>query len=78
MSLQANLAQREAIPLGTPMRTRKYLFSVGIITVGLLALGAVLWSRDPGRLKPDTGGVGSYWRGDQNAAVTLDVYLDFT
>ena len=60
------------------MRRRKYLFSVGLITICLFVLGAVLWSRDPGGLKPDTGGVGSYSRGDQNAAVTLEVYPDFT
>jgi len=60
------------------MWTRKYLLSVGLITVCLLVLGAVLWSRDPGRLRPESLIAGEYWRGDQNAAVTLDLYMDFT
>jgi hypothetical protein len=60
------------------MWTRKYIVSVGLVTVALLAIAAVLWSQDGMSLAPITESEGGFWRGAEDAPVTIDVYPDFT
>ncbi len=56
----------------------KYIASVGIITVALLAIAAVLWIQDGVTLNPGTDSENEYWRGAVDAVVTIDVYPEFT
>ncbi len=59
------------------MWTIRYAVSVAVITACLLAVGTVLWTRDNAVLKSEALGAGEYWRGDVNAPVSVDVYMDF-
>jgi len=60
------------------MWNRKYLVSVGLITIVLLAIAATLWSRAETSLKPRSAPVSEFWRGAKDAPITIDVYPDFT
>jgi protein-disulfide isomerase len=59
------------------MWTRKYAISLGLITIALLAIATVLWSKGAAPLTPDIHSEGERWRGAQNALITIDVYPDF-
>jgi protein-disulfide isomerase len=56
----------------------KYIASVGLITMALLAIAATLWSRGEISLKPGAGTDSEFWRGAIDAPITIDVYPDFT
>lgn len=62
------------------MWTKRYIISVTLITMAILAIGGILWNKDTGSLTPETyGGFDSQWSlGASNAAIIIDVYLDFT
>ena len=62
------------------LKNKEYLVSVALITVIVLAIGAVLWSMDSGSLtiKFDDEPEGAWWRGDTDAPVTIYVFPDFT
>ena len=61
------------------MWTKSYVVSVGLITLAILAIGGLLWSSGTVELKPDSDStVGALWyRGTDDAPVTIDVYPDF-
>ena len=61
------------------MWTRSYVTSVTLITAVILAIGVVLWNSGTVELKPDSRGTAglSWYRGADDAAVTVDVYPDF-
>jgi protein-disulfide isomerase len=60
------------------MWTRKYLVSVGLITITLLAIAATIWSKDETSLTPVAAPESEFWRGAEHAPITIDVYPDFT
>ena len=60
------------------MWTKKYIASVGLITIALLAIAATLWSKDEMSLTPGAESDSGFWRGAIDATVTIDVYTDFT
>jgi hypothetical protein len=60
------------------MLTRRYIASVGLITVALLAIAAVLWNQDGMSLAPANESESEFWRGAVDAPVTIDMYSDFT
>lgn len=61
------------------MWTKKYVTSVAVITMAILAIGGILWNSGTAELKPNTDstGVTSWHRGDEGALITIDVYTDF-
>jgi protein-disulfide isomerase len=60
------------------MWNRKYWVSVGLITIVLVGIAAILWNRAETSLKPTATPVSEFWRGAKAAPVTIDMYLDFT
>ena len=59
------------------MWNKKYMAAVVLITASLIAIGAILWSRDASTVKLEPLSAGEYWRGDAKASVTADIYMDF-
>jgi len=59
--------------------TKSYVIGVGLITLAILAIGGLLWSSGTAELKPDSDNmVGlSWYRGVDDAPITVDVYPDF-
>ncbi|MFC1936982.1 DsbA family protein [Chloroflexota bacterium] len=58
------------------MWTKKYITSVALITIVILAIGGILWSSDAGSLA--TAPESEWQSGADDAPVTIDVYPDFT
>ena len=58
------------------MWTKKYVTIVALITVAVLAIGGILWNRDTGSLT--TMPASEWQRGTKDAAITIDMYPDFT
>ena len=63
---------------GHRMWNRKYLVSVGLITIVLLGIATTLWSRAETSLKPTATPASEFWRGAKDAPITIDIYPDFT
>lgn len=61
------------------MWTKNYIMSVALITVVILTIGGLLWNSSIVELKPDFTAttVTTWYRGDKEAPVTVDVYPDF-
>ena len=59
--------------------TKKYITSVALITVAILATGGLLWNSGRADLKPDFNATAdaSWYRGAEDAPITIDVYPDF-
>jgi len=61
------------------MWTPKYIISVVLISVVILAIGGLLWNSGTVELSPDYNAMvnGSWYRGPDDAPITIDVYPDF-
>jgi len=61
------------------VRTWKYVVSVTMITLVIIAVGSVFWINDTNELKAteDNKAVASWKRGKQDAPITIDMYPDF-
>ncbi|MBN2238191.1 MAG: hypothetical protein JW712_00320 [Dehalococcoidales bacterium] len=62
------------------MRDKRYFFSIGIITVVILALGLFLRNSSVMSMSTGTAGIpeGAWFLGNSDAPVIIDMYPDFT
>ena len=59
------------------MWTKKYITSVAMITMVIIAIGGILWNKDMGSLTLESFG-SEWYRGPDDAAITIDVFPNFT
>lgn len=62
------------------MKDKRYFFSISLITVVILAIGAFFWSSGTVNIDENTVNLpeGTWHLGELNAPITIDTYPDFT